>query len=427
MAEERSGGLSGGLVWNLGSAILPLVGSFLVSVLLFPYLGREATGRYILVMSAATFFLIVGKFGIQAAASRLVSEHEDEPGPWIRAALQLRSLFTLPTALLALLVAAPLARFIDGPQLVDPFYLCAAVIVAASSYELTGEILVGLRRYPLLFAVRTVFLALRIGVVLWVRSAGWGVVAFLAGHALSQFLTSAGVWSWLLRRFRLTGSAEGKEARRRMLSISFPLALSSASFLVYAQTDKLMVGWLRDAATAGEFGVARTVLDAALFPTFAIAWTLRPALIRALREDRAALFRARLGRGLRWSLVYALGGGALLLVLGPPLVLALYRETFAASAGLLRWMTPILVLRGLGTVVFPVLLATDRQVTYARLMALTAVLNVVANLALIPPLGAVGAIWATIASLVPLSLGGLWIVRRIVREQVEGPASPDSA
>ncbi len=425
MKAGSSGGLSSGLVWNLGSAILPLIGSFLVSVLLFPYLGRQATGRYILVMSAATFFLIVGKFGIQAAASRLVSEHEDRPGPWIRAALALRGLFTLPTALIALLVSAPLARFIDGDALVDPFYLVAAVIVAASSYELTGEILVGLRRYPLLLGVRVVFLALRIAVVLWVRSAGWGVVTFLAGHAVSQLVTSAGVWSWLLRRFP-TGGVDGAQARRRMFSISFPLALSSASFLVYAQTDKLMVGWLKDAATAGDFGVARTVLDAALFPTFAIAWTLRPALIRALKDGHAPLFRLRLRTGLLWSAAFAVGGGAALYWIGPPLVVALYGRTFSTSADLLRWMAPILFLRGVGTVVFPVLLATDRQSTYARLMALTAALNVAANLLLIPPLGAVGAILATIASLVPLSLGGLAIVRSITRELAPGRASSNS-
>lgn len=415
MDEAARKPLAGGLVWNLGSALLPLFASFLVSLLLFPHLGKVGTGHYILVMSAATFFLIVAKFGVHAATSRLVSEHTEQAGPWIRAGLAVRAWFTVPVAALALLLSPWLARTIDGPALVDPFWMVAPVLVAASSYELAGEILVGLSRPRSLFSMRLVFLVLRVIAVLVVRSAGWGVVAFLIGHVLAQMISSGGVWRSLLRDHPAAESGfDSAQARRRVLEISLPLALSSASFLIYAQTDKLMVGWLRDSATAGEFGVARTVLDAALFPTFAIAWTLRPALIRAVREGDDAAIRSRLGEALGWSLIYALGGSALLLFLGPPLLVALFTEEFAGSAPLLAWMTPILFLRGLGTVVFPALLATDRQSTYARLMVLTAALNLVANLLLIPRYGALGAVFATVASLLPLTLGGLLQVHRIL-------------
>jgi len=415
MEERGRKAYTGDLVWNMGSALLPLFASFLVSVLLFPYLGREGTGHYILVMSAATFFLIVAKFGVQAAASRLVSENLDDPGPWIRAGLQVRAAFTIPVAIIALALSPWLARAIDGPTLVHPFWMVAPVLVAASSYELVGEILVGLGRPRSLFSLRTVFLVLRVIAVLVVRSAGWGVVAFLLGHVLAQFLSAGAVWRTLLQRYSSRFSAaEAGDARRLVLKISAPLALSSASFLIYAQTDKLMVGWLIDAGTAGDFGVARTVLDAALFPTFAIAWTLRPPLIRAVREEDASAIRARLGEALGWSIVYAVGASLLLYFAGPPLLLRLFSREFAGAAPLLQWMVPILFLRGIGTLIFPALLATDEQGTYARLMVLTAGLNVAANLLLIPRFGPRGAILATVLSLLPLTVGGLGKVHRVL-------------
>lgn len=412
--KARSG-FAQGMAWNLASAALPLVASFLVSVLLFPYLGREATGQYILVMSAATVLLIVAKFGVQSAASRLITENQEDPGVWIRAGIAVRSMFTLPTALLAVVVSPFLARAIDGPSLIPPFWMVAPVLLAASAYELASESLVGLRRFSTIFLVRLCFLVLRVAAVLIVRSAALGVVAFLVGHVISQLATSAAAWGWILRHFPSRATSEERtRARRRVLVVSAPLALSSASFLIYAQTDKLMVGWLRDAATAGDFGVARTVLDAALFPTFAIAWTLRPALVSAVKSENFQETRARLMEGLRWSIAYALGGGLMLYWLGPAVLVRLFTHDFSASGPLLRIMVPILVLRGIGTVIFPSLLATDRQTTYARLMVLTALLNVVANLLLIPPLGAEGAILATIASLIPLTVGGLWIVRKLL-------------
>ncbi len=403
------------MAWNLSSAVLPLVASFLVSVLLFPYLGRETTGQYILVMSAATVLLIVAKFGVQAAASRLITENQEDPGVWIRAGIAVRSLFTVPTALLALVISPFLAKAIDGPALVAPFWMVAPVLLAASSYELASESLVGLGRFPAIFLVRLCFLVLRVAAVLIVRSAAWGVVAFLTAHVLSQLLTSSIAWTYILRRFPSHSTSDERSfARKRVMRVSAPLALSSASFLIYAQTDKLMVGWLRNAATAGDFGVARTILDAALFPTFAIAWTLRPALVSAVKKNLLPEARARLLEALSWSSVYAVVGGMLLYWLGPPILVRLFTRDFSASGPLLRIMVPILVMRGIGTVIFPALLATDRQTTYARLMVLTALLNVVANFLLIPPLGAQGAILATIASLLPLTVGGLWIVARLL-------------
>jgi O-antigen/teichoic acid export membrane protein len=195
-----------------------------------------------------------------------------------------------------------------------------------------------------------------------------------------------------------------RAAFRRTRELSLPLAFGSASFLIYAHTDRLMLAWLRDAAAVGQFGVARNVLDAALFPVFALTWSMRPVLVRA-RAD-AAQRRRLLGQGVRYSVLYSLGGGALALVFGPPLLRAIYGEQYVEAATLFAWMIPTLVLRGLGTPIFPALLAADRQTDYARIMLLTAALTVVLNLALIPRYGAVGSIVATAIALVPLSWQG---------------------
>ena len=106
-AEGAGGGLASALLWNLGSAALPLIGSFVVSLLLAPHLGPERFGHYLTAMTVASLVLIVAKFGVHAATSRLVTENMDRPGSWIRAGLVARGLFTLPCCLLALLHFEP--------------------------------------------------------------------------------------------------------------------------------------------------------------------------------------------------------------------------------------------------------------------------------------------------------------------------------
>lgn len=396
------------LLWNLGSAGLPLVGSFVVSLLIAPYLGEVGFGQYATLVSAATLLLIGGKFGIHAATSRLLSEHDDHPGPWLRAGLLLRLATTLGFAALGLALTSWWARLSGNP---DAAWMVAPVVVSASLLEFSAESLVGLRRFGELFGNRMGSLALRLAAVAWVRWGGLGATAFLAGHAASQLLPALATLAILLFRHPRGPDPLGP-AVRRTWTISLPLALGSASFLIYAHTDRLMLAWFHDAAAVGQFGVARNVLDASMFPLFALAWTVRPALVRAVGRGDDESRRAALLAGLRGSVGYAVAAPLLLGTLGPIALVWLYSAEYREAADLLLWMLPILVLRGLGTLIFPGLLATDQQARYARLMAWTAGTNVVANLALIPPLGARGAVLGTLVALLPLTLLGLRDVSR---------------
>lgn len=398
-----------GLGFNLTSAALPLVGSFLVSVLLAPYFGDARWGEYSLVLSAATLLLILAKFGVHAATSRLISEHENEAGRWLRAGLVWRSGFTLAVGAMTWLGSDLLARSFNPSSDGTAFRWTAAVVVGASAYEFAAESLVGLRAHRAQLLLRTSFLALRLAALFAVRALGLGVAAFVAGHAFGQLLPAAIALGALL--WMHPGRADAV-ARARTWDLSLPLALSSASFLVFAHTDRLMLGWFHDTSAVGQFAVARNVVDAALFPLAALGWSVRPALIRALASDGEAAATSTLREGTYLSLLFSIVIPGLLLVLGPPLLVALYTPSYAEAASLLWWMVPLLALRGFGAMVFPALLALDGQRAYARWMLWTAVANVVCNLALIPRWGARGAILATALSLLLLTIGGFTEVRR---------------
>jgi O-antigen/teichoic acid export membrane protein len=408
---RRRGGLPGGLGWNLVSAALPLVGSFVVSLLVAPYLGPERFGHYVTAMSAATMLLIVGKFGVHSATSRLLSEDEANAGTWMRAGLLLRLAFTLSTALLAWIITPWVAPWLGGEGLVGPFEVVGAVIVSASLLEFAGEAQIGLGRFRAQLGLRAGFLVLRLAAIAWVRLGQLGTVAFLVGHTLAQLLPSLVALAALLRS-PSQHTVRLAVAVRRTFQISAPLALSSASFLVYAHTDRLMLARLADPATVGQFGVARNVIDAALFPVFALTWSLRPALVKAARSADAEELQHVMSQGLRASFLYAVAAPALLVVFGPGLLTGLYSMEYREAAHLLLWMAPVLLLRGVGALVFPGLLAADAQNDYARLMVVTALANVVANALLIPRWGAEGAVVATLVALVPLTVGGFGVVHR---------------
>jgi O-antigen/teichoic acid export membrane protein len=406
----RPSGL-GGLRWNFVTAALPVVGSFLVSIFLAPYLGAALWGRYSLVMTAATMWLILAKFGIHAATGRLVAEHPDDEGRWIRAGLRLRLASTGVIALIASACALPLARTFGISDGVGTFLWIAPVVLAASLFEFATEVLVGLSSFRRLLVARATFLALRLAGVALVVMGGHGVATFLGAHSLAQLIPTIALLVWVLRRYR-SGVESLSPALRRTWELSVPLAFGSASFLIFSHTDRLMLGWFRDEATVGQFSVARNVLDAAIFPMSALAWSLRPALVRAVAVPEH--FNRELRRGLRLAAIFSVLAPLALGLVAPRLLVQdwLYGREYSSAAGLLAWMTPILFLRSVGVVIFPALLALDDQGHYARLMIATALLNIVANLAAIPKFGAKGAVLATILALAFLTAAGFARIHR---------------
>jgi O-antigen/teichoic acid export membrane protein len=390
------------------SAALPLVASFVVSLVLAPWFGERVFGIYFLAMTVATFALIPAKFGIQTATSRLLSEHEDEPGPWLRAGLITRLAFTLPTAGIVVALAPLLAKHLSSGDQESAYVMAAAVVVATSVFELATESLVGLHAFRAQVGARLAALALRLLAVFFVRFGGHSIMVFLAAHAIAALLP--GIAALVVLLFRCRGPATKREIRRTM-EVATPTAFAGASFLIYSHTDRLMLGWMHGPELVAQFGVARNVIDAALFPSIALSWSLRPGMVRALRNAGVPGLTNLMQEGLRLSTLYVALTVALLAPIGDLLLPGLFQAQYGDAGLYFVGLLPVLAIRGLTTIVFPPMFALDQQVAYGRLMGLTAAINVALNLALIPRFGAWGAIAATGLAVLGLSVGGLLHLR----------------
>ena len=407
-ANARAG--LGGLGWNVIAAALPLVASFVVSLVLAPWFGERLFGVYFLAMTVATFALIPAKFGIQIATSRLLSEHEDHPGPWLRSGLIARLALTLPTAGLLFALAPSIARWLGAPENESAFAWAAAVVVATSVFEFATESLVGLRAFRAQVGTRLAALALRLGAVFAVRYGGYSVIVFLAAHSFAFLLPGLIALAVLLIRCRGAATLAGM---RRTMEIAAPMALASASFLVYSHTDRLMLGWMHGPELVAQFGVARNVIDAALFPAIALTWSLRPGLVRAHAEGGPGAMRPLLREATRLSLIYMFLAVGLLAPIGDLLLPGLYDAEYSDAGLYFLGLLPVLALRASSIVVFPGLLAMDAQAHYSRLMTMTALVNLALNFALIPRFGAWGATAATTVALAGLTIGGIRQIRAL--------------
>jgi O-antigen/teichoic acid export membrane protein len=134
---------------------------------------------------------------------------------------------------------------------------------------------------------------------------------------------------------------------------------------------------------------------------------LRPVLAGAYALGQRQRCSAIVNRSIRSSMYYAACVVVVLTCLSRPLVTGLFTERFAYSADLLVLFLPLVVMRSLGAVILPGLIAAERAGTYARLTLVGAVLNFILNLILIPHWHAKGAVVSTLLSYLPIEVMGL--------------------
>ncbi len=403
--------------WSLALTLLPVVAAFAVSWIVARFGGVTVWGTVSWAMALATALLIPAKLGLGLGASRLASElGVSRPGALralVARGLRLRAAATAAVAGACALAAGPIARAFGDASLEGAVRAAAAVIVGASLYEFFEHVLVGLNRHGVVSRVRAGTLSLRVVFTASLVAAGAGAVAILGGYVAAWAVGIAAVSVALWKRLPSADGESHDELTRRLLRLSVPLAISSASVTIYSQMDRLMIGWFDGVAEVGQYSIARAVVEVSLFPAFAAVLTLRPALAARFAAGEREACAALLGRGLRLTLVAGVLFASLFAVLGTGLVTTVYSAQYAYAGALMAYFAGVLVMRAPGALILPALVAAERTRFYAGLTTASAALNFVLNLVLIPRMHARGAIVATLVSYGALMAVGLVQVARI--------------
>jgi O-antigen/teichoic acid export membrane protein len=240
--------------------------------------------------------------------------------------------------------------------------------------------------------------------------AGLGATYILGGYCVAWVVAIAAFGAMLIRHLPPAG-ATGEDGRQntmgRLMTLSIPLAVSSASVTIYSQMDKLMLGYFDGVEEVGQYAVARAVTEVSLFPAFAFVLTLRPALASRYASGDLGECANLIRHSLRMSLVFGVLFAAVYAVLAEPLMVLVYSEEFRYAGSLMAVFLLVLLLRSLGAMVLPALVAAERTKMYAYITTISAVINFGLNLALIPRYHAWGAVVATIISYGVLLIAGL--------------------
>jgi len=390
--------------------------AFLTQVILARELGPTTFGVFAAALSTVTLLSPLAGFGIAQYWLKVFGHEGWHAMRWLPGSFRFIGLSTA-IVFLFLLVWGKLA----------PHDALSASILLILSFHVLGQLSVELVSAKLQLEERYLNLALwqvlphlaRLILVVMLAYAATNLLsaqyaAYTYAIVASIFFVSA---VWLLSRmyggaFELKGHAIPQEAEVlskldfpgmfQVAAQSWPFGVAGLFYLVYFQSDIILLRYMTGAEIAGIYNVAFTVMVAVyLLPSVVYQKFLLPKMHRWAHSDREKFYQVY-RQGNIVMLVLGLLAMLAIWLLAPWGVALLFGQNYRQSVGLLMVLAVSAPVLFTASSVGATLVTQTHMKIKVKCMGAVAGINVILNLLLIPPYGAYGAAVATIISNVSL-------------------------
>ena len=398
--------VTGFVAMSSATLFAQIIGFFMLAVIA-RRLGAQDVGSYSFALNLMGYFAIPANFGVTALATRELARDHERVKPLVGDILALQGLLCLvPYGLLVAL--APVLAADETSEGLIPIVGLTFTLEAAS----LGFVLYGFQRFGVMAAARVAG-AVTFAVLTFLLVHGGDTTPLawihLCGVGATTIITAIAV-------LRIAGRPRFSSGPRALLErfrAGVPLGVAAVMISIYYTVDALLIGYLRSTEEVGLYAVAYRIPLAIL--SFAALWgsVLYPHM-SALAERSRGEVREQIGYFASLALVASLPMLAGALVVGEQLIPGLFGQEFERAG------TPFIVLMFAAALVpfsinwgtSSIALGDERHQAIA--VTLGAVLNLVANLFVIPPYGMTGAAVTTVCAEVVVFAYLIWRIKVLV-------------
>ncbi len=399
--------------------IIAIVSSGLLMVLLARLLGPDEYGLLFLAISVFSTLGIFSKLGIAKSGARYVSEYKEqnpEQLPHIfRTVLAFNVAAILVVAAVVTIGYEQIAAVLDEPGL-TPFLLLGALYLAFEALATYVRLMLqGLEAIKFSATLHAVDRGCRFVFAVGFVVLGFGAVGALVGYILAfALVTVVGLGTIYVRYVRNHDRASSVEEGlpRRIGEYSVPLTATSTANVLDKEVDTVLVGFFLNPVAVSYYVISKQVVEFVETPASALGFTLSPTYGSQKADgnvDQAArIYETALSHTL---LLYIPIAAGLVLVAEPALEL-LFGNEYLNAVPVLQVLAIYAILRSITKLTSNGLDFLGRARERAIVKGVTALMNVVLNIILIPTIGVVGAAVATVITYSLYTLANVYIIHQ---------------
>jgi O-antigen/teichoic acid export membrane protein len=383
---------------------------FVTFAIIASSLHPSKLGVYVFAVAVIGVFTIATDFGFQGAVAREVAQNPPREAVLLPNLLYLRMLLAV-VSYLALLAFDDVVGYGSDVRRAVMVAGLALFITAFDGFQITSR--VRLRMAPISIG-NMIQAVLMLGGVIAVSEAGRGVDAYIAIDVATTAVSSAVITVSALREARFTWRPRLR-LWPELAHNGAALGLANLAILLYYRLDILILGRIKSSQAVGQYGAGYRFVDAFnVIPTLVVTG-LDPVFARSAVHSWA-VFQRRYANAMHLVWIMAVPVG----VVGS---MTAYRilprlpgfEQYHSAGAVLSILAPAAACILVSTVLSSVIAsrtAHQRRLLYVALVVLA--VNIVLNVALIPPYSYTGAAVATTVCEVLVTALSVWTVQRYV-------------
>lgn len=387
----------------IGLAISSLV-HFLLRVVLGRELGASGLGLYTLVFTIYMFGMQFAAFGIGAALTKYVAEH-NENGKKIREFVSSGLIGSFSSGLIMGVLMYLFSNVIainifHSPEMVHLLKMTAVCFPFIALQKTALGTLNGLRKMNYFALVNiiqnvSVFALSIILVILFKMNVTGAVLGFVVPTIFVSLFSL-----YFIKDFFEVPSKLSDTVSRELSWFGFYVVLTNSVGMILIQIDSLLIGYFMDETEVGYYAVAVVLVQGITLIPFAIQRVTTPAIATYHGKGEYESIRKLIKNVMLKTFLVTVFLSALLAVFGKFLIGLLFTEEFLPA------YLPMLILL-IGTAIHTLTISVGGALSSIgkvniifRISVLCALINITLNTILIPKFGIVGAASATSISLI---------------------------
>ena len=374
----------------LGSGIGNLL-SFFLMIFIARSLGDVGVGQYSFIFAFGSLIILLGNPGLEYLIVKEVPGNKGLLPTYAGNILSLKIIL----AVLAVSVTVVLSLLVNKPQVVIYSLLIVCIIYGLNVVGSTfSSILHAKERMDLTslaqVAERSIALGLGVIVLYKTRSVLYLVLVLLVSRAVREVLCF-----YFSNRYFTPALRRDWRIWKELFIKSLPFSLSIFFLYIYYRIDTVMLSLMINDQVTGWYNAAYRLVDVVNYIPFLVVTAILPPMARSSKKDKE-LLKDLFNRSLRYLIILAAPIGLGTYLLAPRIIQFVYGEGFSNAAFALRiliWAEVFVFVNYLGGQLLNVI---DKQKAYTMIIGITAGVNILLNVILIPKYTYIGASVATL-------------------------------
>ena len=394
-------------IYNLIQQILTLLTPLITTPYISRVIGAEGIGIYSYASSIVTYFALFAALGTATYGQREISYCQDDKKRRSEVFWNNELLCIITTCIS--LCFYGLFCFFQKENRIVFFILSLSLLDVCLN---VSWLLTGLEEFGKIVLRNIIIKVVSIGFIFTFVRTKDDFIIYVLGLTLALIISDISLWPFVLKFIDRPKVKDLKPFSE--IKVVFSMFVPTIAISIYTVLDKTMIGIItKNAAENGFYEQALKISRIALTVVTSLGAVMIPRIGYLFEKHDNDLVRQYMYRSYRFVGFIGIPMGLGLLAISPNFVPWFFGKGFEGVIPLIGALGFLLLSIGINNVTgIQYLIPTKRQNTFTKTVLIGACVNLIANICLIPSLGAIGAAIASVLAETIIAITQLWIVRK---------------